>query len=133
MTIWRVALLCLAVACSSCGKKEKVVAPAPAKGEKGVSIENQAPEPPPPAAAPQADPSTPSPTPDPAGDPAVDDAANQKSYARHIEWLRMLKMGDEKQKKDTLKAIKKANLSAKERAAMEELKAHYNIQVPIEY
>src|SRR5689334_19559931 len=116
MTIWRVALLCAAVACSSCGKKELTAAPPPAKVEKGVSIDAQPTEPPPPAAVPQADPNAPAqPAPETAADPAADDAANQKSYGKHIEWLRMLKMGDEKQKKDTLAAIKKAHLSAKER------------------
>lgn len=133
MTIWRVALLGMAVVGSSCGKKETAAPPPAAKVGPGVSIEAQAPEPQPPAAATGADPAVPPPTTEIATDSAADDARNQKAYGRHVEWLRLLKMGDEKQKQDVLKAIKKANLSAKERAEMEELRAHYNIQTPIAY
>jgi hypothetical protein len=131
----RVTLLITAwLALSGCGRKEPPPPSSTTKPEK-VSIENQAPPaeapPPTPGAAPSAPASEPS-APAPANE-GESDNVTQKRYNRNMEWLRALKMGDDKQKQQTAAAIKKAGLSAKERAEFEELKNHYNVQYPVQY
>jgi hypothetical protein len=61
----------------------------------------------------------------------VGDAPEEKTYNRFVAWLRDLKFGDAEKKKQVLAEIRKANLSKKEMAQLETLRAHYGVQTEI--
>jgi|GEM_PF-3882195 len=131
----RLCLPCLTLAAAfalgGCGKKETAPPPTPAKAEK-VNVESMLGQP---ASAAEAVPAPPVPeappmtgketTPQPAAEAANQGAVHPKREDMIEKWLERYQQGDAAQKAQVVKEVRAANLTAAEKALMENTRGRY--------